>query len=411
MTIICQPMECYMTKKNRRIEKSPLTTGPPELSVEIFQRTIQELETHQIELELQNEELKKTQAERDALHDRYFDLYDLAPVGYLTLNANGLILEANLYAATLFGLGKYALLKQPFYRFVCHQDKDTFYLQTNPSNLRKAQQGWDMCLLRADGSSVWAYLTAVLINGNECWLTITNINERKNSENIIAQSLREKEVMLKEIHHRVKNNLTIIRSLLSLQAIATENKSCRIILDDCRNRIMTMSMIHEKLYKSELLSSIDFKPYLQDLVDSIARTVPLPNVHTLVKMENLIFDLTMGIPCGLIVNELVSNCRKHAFPEGREGMITLGINKNIDGKNVLTVEDSGVGLSEHIDFRHPTTLGLNIVNVLTKQLQGTMEVSVQEGTKIAITFPDLPTKLIVDHKTRDRRQEISLCHP
>ncbi len=215
----------------------------------------------------------------------------------------------------------------------------------------------------------------------------TEISERKQAEDLILRSLKEKEVMLKEIHHRVKNNMQVIHSLLSLQAKTSTDKTVRALFEESQNRIQSMSLIHEKLYRSKDMARIDFKDYLQSLVQGIAGTFKRHDVRLSVDMESFEIDVNTGIPCGLIINELVSNSLKHAFPEGRTGTITLGIRKDSLGNNVLTVADNGIGFPESIDFRNTTSLGLQLVNVLTGQIHGTVELVRNGGTTFRITFP------------------------
>jgi len=210
---------------------------------------------------------------------------------------------------------------------------------------------------------------------------------RKLAEEQIVRSLQEKEVMLKEIHHRVKNNMQVIVSLLHLQANSIEDKTVRAKLEESRSRVFSMALIHEKLYRAADLAHINFKEYLQSLIAGIADTYRRHDVVYFVDMGPLALDVNVGIPCGLIVNELVSNCLKHAFPDGRTGRITLGLTKNSEGKNVLFVADNGTGFPAAIDFRNTASLGLQLVNVLTGQVHGTLELDASEGTKFSITFP------------------------
>jgi PAS domain S-box-containing protein len=223
--------------------------------------------------------------------------------------------------------------------------------------------------------------------GEKLFSLCRDISERKRAEEQIVRSLREKDVMLKEIHHRVKNNMQVIYSLLSLQAKSVADPSVRALFVESQNRVHTMALIHERLYRSEDLAHIDFKEYLQSLVAGIANTYKRHDVVLSVDMEPLALDVNAGIPCGLIVNELVSNSLKYAFPDGRKGMVTVGIRKNREGNNVLTVADNGIGFPDAVAFRNTATLGLQLVNVLTGQIQGTIELSKTAGTTFCITFP------------------------
>jgi PAS domain S-box-containing protein len=214
-----------------------------------------------------------------------------------------------------------------------------------------------------------------------------DITERKRSEEQTVKSLREKDVMLKEIHHRVKNNMQVIYSLLNLQAKNVADRSVRALFEEARNRVNSMALIHERMYRSADLAHIDFKDYLQSLVYGIADSYDRRDVTLSVDMEPLALNVNVGIPCGLIVNELVSNCLKHAFPGGRTGKIRLGIRKNSEGSNVLFVADNGIGFPADVDFRNTTTFGLQLFTVLAGQIHGTIERSNGEGTTFSVTFP------------------------
>ncbi len=240
-----------------------------------------------------------------------------------------------------------------------------------------------LLLITVIGMAAWRYASISRIN-RELMRTMA---ERKQADEQVRRSLKEKEVMLKEIHHRVKNNMQVIYSLLNLQAKGSADTAVRVILEESRDRVNSMALVHEKLYQSKNMASIDFKEYLQSLVLGIASTFKRHDVLVSVEMDSLALDVNVGIPCGLIVNELVSNSLKYAFPDGRTGAIKLGINKNSEGNHVLTVQDNGVGFPAEVDFRNTMSLGLKLVNVLTGQICGTIELLQAEGARFTITFP------------------------
>ncbi len=246
-------------------------------------------------------------------------------------------------------------------------------------------------------------------NGQWCWLDCSeliykrnaensplqilgvahDITERESSEEQIRHSLKQKEVMLKEIHHRVKNNMQVMYSLLDLQSKQISDRKICTMFEEGRNRILSMALIHETLYNSEDLVSIDFNEYLRGLMVGIAETYNRSNVTLIVNQEQCSININTGIPCGLIVNELVSNSLKYAFPDGMAGEVRLGIKKDNKGFNVITVEDNGIGFPLDIDFKKTSSLGLQIVNVLIGQINGTIELErvVGGGTKFCIIFP------------------------
>jgi len=214
-----------------------------------------------------------------------------------------------------------------------------------------------------------------------------DIAERKKMEDRIKASLREKEVLVQEIHHRVKNNMTVISSLLKLQADKVTDKQYKELFNESTNRIKTMALIHEKLYRSEDLAQIIFSDYLRDMTDSIFGSYGINDrkVHLKRELERITLPLDSSIPCGLIVNELLSNSLKYAFPDGKSGEIRVSIRKN-NGTVELTVGDDGIGLPPDLDFRNTGSLGLNIVNALVKQIRGDIELHREQGTEFHITF-------------------------
>jgi PAS domain S-box-containing protein len=245
---------------------------------------------------------------------------------------------------------------------------------------------------RKDGSRQWVIISVRPIfneKGEIEYLDgiMLDIAERKRAEEQIRNSLKEKEILLKEIHHRVKNNLQIISTLLDLQSDSFVEDQSRRFFEDCQNRIRTMAMIHEKLYETSDFVSIDFGEYLENLTNSLFTTYVSDRRITLtVEAGVVVLEIDDAIPCGLIVNELVSNSMKYAFPEGRTGNLAVRLDIGDDDRIALTIEDNGVGLPPDLDFRATETLGLQLVNMLVKQLHGEIELEKGQGTIFRITF-------------------------
>ncbi|MBW2544710.1 MAG: response regulator, partial [Deltaproteobacteria bacterium] len=199
---------------------------------------------------------------------------------------------------------------------------------------------------------------------------------RKQAEKKIQQSLREKETLLSEIHHRVKNNMQIISSLLSLQSKDIDDERARSLIKNCEDRIRSMALVHEKLYLSEDLSRIDFSDYVEGMATRLFQVhrVNSEAVNFSSHAGDVLFNIETAIPLGLIINELISNAIKHAFPEGRKGTIAVKLTKSKKTEEyILTVTDDGIGFPEEIDYRNPETFGLQLVEMLTEQLRGTVE--------------------------------------
>jgi two-component sensor histidine kinase len=200
-------------------------------------------------------------------------------------------------------------------------------------------------------------------------------------------SLREKEVLLQEIHHRVKNNLQVISSLLNLQAGGLEDTRALDALRDSQGRVRSIALVHEKLYQSPDLAHIDFAAYTRELASALLRSY---DAHTQgialsTQIDDVLLGIDTAIPCGLILGELVSNALKHAFPGKRSGEITVGLRAR-SGETILTVGDDGIGLPADLDFRSPESLGLELVTTLVQQLDGTIELDGREGTLFKISF-------------------------
>lgn len=216
-----------------------------------------------------------------------------------------------------------------------------------------------------------------------------DITRRKRFEENIQQSLREKEALLQEVHHRVKNNLQIISSLLGLQAANVEDERAVDILRDSRGRIRSMAFIHEKLYESKDLAKIDFSEYIRDLTAALMGSYSehASRISLNLDLEEVYLGVSTALPCGLIINELVSNCIKHAFPGGREGEIRVGLHRSPPDRYELLVADNGKGLPEELDYRKSKSLGLRLVTNLTElQLSGTLDVQRVNGTAVKIVF-------------------------
>lgn len=216
-----------------------------------------------------------------------------------------------------------------------------------------------------------------------------DVAERKRMEEKIRASLREKDVLLKEVHHRVKNNMQIISSILSLQSGLIKNSHTLKVFADSQNRIRSMALVHEKLYESKDLAKIDFAEYVHSMTGYLLSLHGIGNgIRFSIDIKDILLDVNAAIPCGMIINELVSNSLKYAFPKGAKGEIYIGLHSAEAGKLTLTVKDDGVGLPKDMDFRKAESLGMQLVIMLTEQLDGTIEVDVRKGTTFKITFAD-----------------------
>ena len=245
---------------------------------------------------------------------------------------------------------------------------------------------------KADGSvrDVEVFSSRIMVQGKDLLHSIIHdITDRKRAEEAITASLREKEVLLKEVHHRVKNNLQVISSLMSLQSgHIKKSEDAQAALFDMQNRIRSMALVHDMLYRTEHFSSINFKIYIESIIATMYKSTV--TVGDTMRIESDVQALTLGIddaiPCGLILNELITNALKHAFPGGREGVIKVSMGANEDGYLYLSVKDNGVGLPEGFLLDSVETLGLHLVVLLSKQLDGVLTASNVDGAEICLKF-------------------------
>lgn len=215
------------------------------------------------------------------------------------------------------------------------------------------------------------------------------IAENKTFQLELADSLKEKELLLKEVHHRVKNNMQVISSLLNIQAETIGNDTFSELLGESQQRIKSMALIHENLYQSDNLLEIDFKDYINMLANSLHRFYSVPGVIVSLdlQVDNVKLDIETAVPCGLIINELISNSLKHAF-KGREGKGVIKVLfRAIDCRYVLEIMDDGIGLPEGFSMDSTTSMGMEIVSILTQQIDGKLQYEGQDGAFFEISFP------------------------
>jgi two-component sensor histidine kinase len=232
---------------------------------------------------------------------------------------------------------------------------------------------------------IWIIVATVAVAG--IWIFE---HRRSHAEDNLKKSLDEKELLLKEIHHRVKNNMQIMSSLLKLQSKYVNDDRVLEFLEDYQNRIRSLALVHEKLYMSGDLANIDFRDYVISLTDILVRALGKSrNIKISIDIENMLINTDTAIPCGMIINELVSNSLKYAFPDGREGRITIALKKR-DDEFILTVGDNGIGIDDGTDISKFNTLGLGLVfSLAEKQLNGRVELDIAEGTAFTVRFKEL----------------------
>ena len=229
--------------------------------------------------------------------------------------------------------------------------------------------------------------TSDLIKANE--ELRREIKQREEAQEQINNSLKEKVILLREIHHRVKNNLQVISSLLNLQSGYISDKKSLEVFRESQNRVRSMALVHEKLYRSKSLNKIDFSDYINSLARDLFNSYSVENkrISFISDFMGTFLEIDTGILCGLIVNELISNSLKHAFPDGKKGEIFISMHLNSDNKYDLIFKDNGIGFSSDIDLKNTDSLGLQLVTSLTSQLGGKIKLTSNGFTQFEIIFP------------------------
>jgi PAS domain S-box-containing protein len=253
--------------------------------------------------------------------------------------------------------------------------------------------------IRKDGSIISAIISVVCQRNpdgsvHHFLTTLVDITERKRAEEQIRNALAEKNMLLRELNHRTKNNLNIINSLVKLQADSSENETFRDMAVTLENRLLSMAIVHEMLYRSRSLAHIDLGVYTRELAENLRASFLLTtgNIEVVIDAEPITVDVTTAIPCGQILNEMISNAFKYAFPGGRGGCVRIQIQQLPDDEIAIKVSDNGVGLPEGFDANKTGSLGLAIVRMLAGQIRGTMNLTSDQGVSCEVRFRKKPGK-------------------
>jgi len=298
------------------------------------------------------------------------------------VRTDGSISLANQSALTLLGYDETELIGQPLQRIFAEQDWKKI-----KSNNESPIRSQEMTFITKDGEPIPVLISISAVQdkdeNNLGMLCIgSDLTDHKQ-----AEEAQKKEVLLREIHHRVKNNMQIISSLLRLQSNYITDDKYIEMFKESQNRIKSMALIHEKLYQSRDLEEINFREYITDMVQRLLQFYNGQNIALVMDVDDILMEVDTAVPCGLIINELVSNSLKHAFPD-RKGEIRVGLHRS-DSTIELIVADNGVGIPDDIDFRNTETLGLRLVTILAEdQLDSEIKLTRKKGTEFCITFKD-----------------------
>jgi PAS domain S-box-containing protein len=356
-------------------------------------------------------ESKKVEESLRESEEKYRNIVETANEGILTINDKAIITYANKKITDMFGYSLEEGIGRPIWDFISEESKAVAKL-----SLERRQKGingnYELKLMRKDGSPIWAHLNAKSLFDKDgkfmgSLSMLTDITKRREAEYALANIEIARK---KEIHHRIKNNLQVISSLLDLQA--EKFKGRKDINDsevleafrESQERVTSVALIHEELHEGEGTDTLNFSLYLEKLVENFLQTYSLGNTDVSLNMElkeNVFFDMDIAVPLGMIINELVSNSLKYAFPDRKTGEVQIKLfsekaedklsdnEDKFSGKSTqytLIVSDNGIGIPEKTDFKNSDTLGLQLVNILVDQLNGTIELKIGKGTEFIIKF-------------------------
>ena len=348
-------------------------------------------------IETSQDQLKKSELE-------FRSLVELANSSIILTDSNGKIILWNRSAQRMFGYSENEILGKPISILFPEEYHESYQkIMDNPYNFTNSQNTgiiYESYGFKKDKSKFILEISHISwkINDEKFYCAIIrDITDNKQAENEIKESLKEKEALLKEIHHRVKNNMQIISSLLSLQSRYIKDKESFGVFKESQNRVKSMAMIHERLYNSKGLSNIDFREYIENLVYDLFYSYGINQnfIKIQIDTDNISLNVDTAIPCGLIINELVTNSIKYAFPgeecKRKECKIYVKLHRNNENF-LLVVGDNGTGLPEDLDLEHSETLGLRLVRSLVDQIDGTIELHSNGKTEFKIIFNQIEQK-------------------
>lgn len=331
--------------------------------------------------------------------EKYKTLFESNPDYTILIGLDGVILDVNSSAVKFTNRSKEEIIGRTYAELELFPKKDLHLLMESFADVLKGEiiGPFQNRLVSKEANISWVetQLVPIMKDGKVYSIMVIaeDITSKKKATDQLIKSINEKDLLLKEIHHRVKNNIQIISSLLNLQKQHVDSDEFVNILTESQNRIKSMAMIHEKLYHSGDLTRINFAEYIETLVSDlyISYAISARQVTPVINVENVRFNIETAVPCGLIITELVSNSLKHAFPSDKKGTLTVALKTRTEW-NELVISDDGVGFPEKFNLEDSKTLGLQLVNILLKQLDGKITLNQNHGTRFKIVFKELKYK-------------------
>ncbi len=343
---------------------------------------------------INNNKLGNVIEEKQAVQKEFEAIIEQAPVGIVYHNQNEKWLRVNQLMANMLGYSKSELLEMEFKDFIhpgdleAGRDLDRELIDGTRTSYKTEKK-----YLKKDGTHLIGRLSKAIIDNkprpSKYMLAIVeDITRQKEVEEELKKTVHEKELLLAEVLHRVNNNLALIMGFLELEHNNIDNEECRVLFKKSQMRIKSIGIIHEKLYQANDFSNLPLDTYVREILSTVSKSWANGTGHVSYTSNagEVKLNVNQAIPCGLIINELVTNAYKHAFPGSAAGG---EVRVDIKAENdliVLTVSDNGIGLPDTLDFEEANTLGFTIVNILSKKLEADVDMNTRAGTSFTITF-------------------------
>jgi two-component system, sensor histidine kinase PdtaS len=330
------------------------------------------------------------------LDEVFHQVVDAVPNAMVVVNRDSQIVMINAQAEEIFGYGRTEILGCPIEQLVTERDRggnpklrSQFFV--DPTSEPMAP-GHELCALHKDGHEFLVEIGRSAIETSDGPMVILGIvgsSGRGQEATRNRGELKERDILPGEVHHRINNNLQIVSSLLDLQAAGAADQATRDLLRDSQNRIHSMALIHQTLNGSKDFESVGFAQFSETLLSVLVRSygVEPDRIAIRIDVEPVDLPVDIAVPCGLILNELVTNAIKHAFPDRDHGEIRIALTRQLGNEVLLSVSDNGVGLPDHLDTRTTETVGLQLVELLATQLDGEISIHRSGPTRISLRLP------------------------
>lgn len=352
-----------------------------------IEKRILQFEARQAEFERRIEELMMSNAASEADARKFREFYELTSMGYFTLTSDSTICGLNSSGADMLGGSSKTIVNRKFKTFVAPENQSAFDEFMQKVFTSDSKQACELKLKIENGISGFIQIEGMASGDKgKCNITATDTTDCRLAETTVYNLLNEKEIILKEVHHRVKNNMYNIGALLNMQANTQENPAAKSVLFDAAGRVQSMSVLYDKLYRSENVNAVSLKEYLPDLVYEIVGIFPhKKSVKVKTQVDDIVLDAKLLSVLGILVNELITNSMKYAFAGRSDGVITVNVSKN-NKMITMIIADNGIGIPETVTFENSAGFGMQLAAMLTEQIGGSIRIERGEGARFVLEF-------------------------